>query len=199
MRILTERSQSGAARLGAKEYALKTSRLEDEGRVSFWPNFCEDKVIAIGWERIWEDCGLDPGKATPAEISAALVHLWPHPDENPDKRDTWPGRIAMKIKSFADLSAGYLVLICNGYPANAKAPVKIYGYARVNGPIQIIRAGTWPWLFKHPAAIQRVERDVSKQVVVEALRKRSLLETIHKLEQGAISRLAKAIGVPIQV
>jgi hypothetical protein len=143
--------------------------------------------------------GVDPWAATHEQIRAAISQVYPLPHLKPGEPDRDADRSATKIKRFVEVATDDLVLICKGYPANANAPVHIYGYARVNGPFRIKRSGEWPWLFKHKATLQRVELDVPKQVVVGALHKLSLLETIHKLELGTISSLAKAIGVLVQV
>jgi hypothetical protein len=193
----------------AQEWALKTTTSfagpDPPWAVgpSFWDYFHRDGVIAVGWEAI----DVNPSRASLNELRQVIERTYPHDAAEPEMRETKPAKAARSIKYFVDLRErdresgreGDLILICRGYPGNSGQPVHVYGFARVTGPFQSQLSAGWPWRFKHMANIQRVEKALSKADMVAALRKGSLIGTIHKLESGSITEVARRLGVQVEV
>ena len=165
-------------------WALKTKSGSDGEE--HWENFKTDSVIAIGWEGI----KVDPSKVSKSQLRAAIAEA--HGGDEPN-------RAAMKIQKFIELNDGDIVLICKGYTSNQQKPVHIYGFARVTGPFFDDRFSGWKWRFKHKAVIQYVEKELPRDVVAKSLKKDSLRETIHEIDQSGLESLAEQLGILIKV
>lgn len=154
-----------------------------------WMDFLAEDVIAIGWS----DIDVDPSIVTDDELRNTVRRIYSKRDAN---------RVVKQIRRFVDLSIGDLVLVCRGYPPNSTADVHIYGIARVTGEFIADTKSSW-WKFKHKAVIQVIDQNMPQRVVARALKKDSLMETIHELSpeqfEGFAKELRNYLGVTVNV
>jgi hypothetical protein len=158
-------------------WALKTT--EGGSGPSHWQDFLAEDVIAIGWP----DIRLDPSAVSRSALEAALDRAYPQEDAV---------RAAKKILWFVDMDIRDLVLVCRGYAPRQTTDVHIHGVARVEGPFRYEAESPW-WLFKRKASIQVIDQRLPLEVIVRALEKGSLMETIHKLKPEEFGAFAEVI------
>jgi DNA-binding transcriptional regulator YiaG len=196
MTTMTEGKQRSAAESpgATREWALKTCPGNDL-ECSYWPEFVNEGVISVGWQ----DIDVDPSRVSRQELRQAIERVYPKNATDPAWRENDPAGATRKIATFVNVQGGDLVLICRGYPAKSKKPVRIYGFARVTGPFEDYPSAGWPWRFKHKANIQRVDRNLPRDQVAQALRREALIGTIHELDQGSIERVAELLGIEVEV
>lgn len=164
-------------------WVLKTT--EGSHGISHWQNFQAEDVVAIGWP----DLDVNPSAVSSDELRKALRRRYRRYRNKP----RGASRAAGKIRTFVDMRKDDLVLICRGYPANSHVPVHIYGVARIAGPFLDDADSSW-WRFKRPAAIQVIDQKVPRSVIVAALKKDSLRETIHELDARQFDRALKVLA-----
>lgn len=170
-------------------WVLKTT--EGPSGESHWPMFLEENAIAIGWKEL----PVDPSKVSDPQLLAALKNEFGGPDRSTKAA-------ASQIRRFISLKEDDIVLICRGYAPNQRKDVHIHGIARVTAPFRDKARKRGDWRFKHDAVIQEIDLDLPKDIVASALRKDSLMQTIHDLDKVDFDRLAsklKEFGAHIEV
>lgn len=170
-------------------WALKTTA--GSYGTSYWNNFVEEGVIAMGWQ----DIEVNPVNATKEEIAKAV--------ENVEHYNNNGSRTADKIKKFTDqISKEDKVLICRGYPSNSNVDVHIYGIARVIGDFEDDRDTSW-WRFKRKAVIQVIDKYIPKELVSKSLKMGSMMEVIHNIDSKSFNKFSDMLhnefGITIQV
>ena len=168
-------------------WALKTT--EGGFGPSHWGDFLAEDVIAVGWT----DIRLDPSAVSRRALETALDRAYPKEDA---------ASAAKKILWFVDMNIRDLVIVCRGYAPRQTTDVHIHGVARVEGPFRYEVQSSW-WLFKRKASIQVIDQRLPLEAMVRALRKGSLMETIHKLEAEEFEAFAGIVrdnfGITINI
>jgi len=162
-------------RLEATDYwILKTT--EGSTGPSYWYQFVEERVIAIGWKEL----SIDPSCVINKELKEILIRTYNY--------TPWQSSIAANtIENFVNgMQIGDIVIICRGYPANADMDVFLYGIARITGNFEV--RPSLDWKFIRDAEIQVVEEYLPKSFFTNTLRKNSLLKTIHHIEPEDFDR-----------
>ena len=85
------------------------------------------------------------------------------------------------IKKFKEIAVGDQVLICKGYPQNKLKDVYIYGFAKVTGTFYDAKTPNG-WGYRYPVKICRVERYVPVNLLRTTLNKKSMWQTLHKID-----------------
>ncbi len=180
------RRPAGAATSAPGYWALKAT--EGSDGVSHWLDFQADRVVAIGWS----GCPGDPSQMSDAQLRAALA--------------TGIGLVGGEItaglnsiRAFQRMPDNSLLLLCRGYNSTQHSDVHVYGVARVTGPFYEDSQPRWNWRFKRPAVLQPINQNVPRATIAGALGPRSLLRTIHHLDQQGFNRLMQVLGVQVQV
>lgn len=171
-------------------WALKTRDLTEPQRpCDYWNRFLSEDVIAIGWPAI----DVRPDEVSPKELANNIINT--HRNEHGESAYSrqLAKRIAYKIQSFAYISIGDKILICQGYAPNQKpeTQVRLYGVARVDHPFYVDQNSNW-WKFKHKATILSFGEDglnVEKGLLVRTLGKGSLMEALHQIDCEKFERL----------
>ena len=160
-------------------WVLKTR--EGRGGHDYWDRFCDESVIAIGWN----DISVRPHVVSEEDLESSLREKYPLDDEKHGART---------IKKFMDIGDGDKVLLCQGYSPNQSKNVYIYGVARVTGTFYDDGASDW-WGFKHKAVIQPVKQHVPKSLLVRTLNKSSMLQTLHEVDREGFERLLSELQI----
>lgn len=169
-----------------KYWALKTREDIDPEHGDYhpcWENFKSEGVIAIGWKlspefhksrSILEDVAFDD---LVKDLKSTSYH------ERTPRADRQAKIAANTILKFTnEVSVGDRVLLCQGYAANQRKDVYIYGFAQVDGPTKYDEDSDW-WSFKRKAKIGFIiEAEVTKGFLAEILKKGSLRQTLHKID-----------------
>lgn len=156
-------------------WVLKTT--EGAGGKSYWHQFLEEDVIAIGWKEL----SIDPAEVSHQELISALKSVW-------DYTARQCSIAANTIREFThDVRPGDMVVISGGYPPNSEKDVYIYGVARVTGEFRETKGPGWRYI--HDANIQIIERYFPKSLLVSCLHRQSLLKTIHRIDQAGFETL----------
>jgi hypothetical protein len=156
-----------------------------------WPMFLAESVIAVGWTELPSD----PSKVSDVKLRAEIK-------DTLDYSDSEANIAAIQIKKFVRLKVGAIVLLCRGYTSTQEKDVHIHGVARVTGSFRAEARKRGDWRFKHDAVIQEIDMDLPRDAVAHALRKQSLLQTIHALKKADFDRLVKKLkefGAHIEV
>jgi HKD family nuclease len=165
-------------------WALKTT--SDAGRKDHWDMFWRERVIAIGWESL----PVNPSSVSRERLRTSIKDTYHRPKRSWEKA-------AVSIEKFKDgMKLGDIVLLCRGYTSAQRKPVHIYAIATVDGPFRAYPKRQAEWRFKRNAVIQPVDKCLPRDVVAEALGKKTLLETIHELDKDGFDRIANELKVP---
>lgn len=149
----------------------------DDGRKrSFWPEFVDEQVIAIGWS----DLDVDPWEAGEAALRASVARAYGQGSMG-----------ASRLLQFRKVQPGDLVLVCEGYSANDTGPLRIQGFARAGSVTFTDRASKW-WRMKRKAVLQAVDADVPRSILQEV--KGSLQHAIHRLAPGEAGRVLRRLS-----
>lgn len=159
-------------------WALKST--EGPQGTDHWEEFYVDQVVAIGWGSV--NLNLSDG-ATAWDIRRAVDATFPN------ESSTKVAKVANKIYKFVHLSDGDVLVICGGYNAKQKTVV-VKGLARVDGPFQKKNQTAGKWRFRHKAIVRRVDLEIPRDAIVEAIGKKTLLETIHELSPKQFEKLS---------
>ena len=171
-------------------WILKTRSGSD--MMEHWDEFLAENVLAIGWE----DIKVDPSNVSDDELRKSLFATYE--DYAPRQADA----AVANIRAFVSLKENDIVIVCRGYPSNQQRPVHVYALARVTGPFRADPYNGRKWRFKHKAAIQPVGIDLPKEEVASALKKDSLMQTIHESDRESFERFAKLLqreGVQVNI
>lgn len=159
----------------------------------YWQKFKSEEIVAIGWEELT----LNPAQSTKNEIRQQLDNVYS------DDEVGRPARAAGLICRFVDQwEEGDLALLCRGFPGNHSGDVFFYGYARIEGDFFVDETDQQR-KFKRPAAIQKVEIDLPKELYVQALDRGSMMETMHDLTEEQFydfsNRVEKRYGISLRI
>lgn len=170
-----------------KYWALKTREDKDPERgiyVEHWPEFKRKRLVAIGWE-----LSPDLRKSKPNLESITCDDLvedlkGTSYQEGTPRADRQAKIAANTIWKFInEVSIGDKVLLCQGYAANQKKDVYVYGFAQVEA-LANYDENPHCWNLKREAKIEEpfIETEVPKQLLVELLKKGSLLKTLQEIK-----------------
>jgi len=170
-----------------KYWALKTRRSQDDRRDMSddkWKKFIDERVIAIGWEKI----GVSPNKVNDAELKSAIRRAY----HCSDRVATISART---IKKFVELNENDKILICQGFTSNEddNKKVHLYGTAEKIGPFYDDSKYDW-WRFKHKAKINKfgqTGKNIPKKLLANKLRKGSLLLTIQQITKEGYANIVE--------
>ncbi|MDX6577838.1 MAG: 5-methylcytosine-specific restriction enzyme [Blastocatellia bacterium] len=157
-------------------WALKTT--EGATGQSHWQDFLAENVIAIGWPL----ARVNPAVVKREVLEEAIKEAYPGEDYN---------RAATKILWFVRLLSRDVVLICRGYNSQQTGDVHIYGIARITGSYRY-EPNSW-WIHKHKAILQIIDERLPVQLVRDALRKKSLMQTLHLLLPEEFEGFARVV------
>ena len=171
-------------------WVLKTTE-GSKGR-SRWPEFVREQVVSIGWNDIVEfmadEYSTEPNEYA-IEVLNAAAGAWAEDLEDPGD----PAHAARMLHCFArEFSKGDRIILCRGYGPNQRADICLYGLAVVDGEVFDDRSRDWWWL-KRRAVFRREDREIPKDVFVDALGKGSLLKTIHRISEDAYEEFCRQI------
>jgi hypothetical protein len=169
-------------------WALKTTS-GGAGAEEHWPQFLSEGMVAIGWEEL----DVDPSKVDELELRAALKKIL-----DPVK----PGSVdfgVRTIRDFMHLPNGSIIVVCRGLVPIQVKPVHIYAFARVTGPFRAAAMNGTKWRFKRNAVIQTIGTSLPAATFAEAVQKKSFRQTMHRISDDTVQRLADALGVPVEV
>lgn len=175
---------------GENHWVLKTTDGSDGD--TYWEEFVREGVISIGWNDIVDimahEFGMEPDEYDLETLNTA-AGAWA--DDQPYRVSS---RHAAKMLYWfsREFSVGDRIILCRGYGARQTADVYLYGLAVVDGDVVDDRRRDWWWL-KRRALLRREDRQVPKDVFVEALGKGSLLHTIHKVSEGGYEEFCRRI------
>ena len=100
---------------------------------------------------------------------------------------------AMMLHWFSrKFSIGDRIILCRGYAGSQSVDVRLYGLAVVDGEVVDDRTRDW-WRLKRRAVLRREDRNIPKDVFVNALGKRSLLKTIHRISEDQYEEFCRRI------
>ena len=154
-------------------------------KVNYWTTFVAESVIAIGWNQLQ----IDPSSVSKDRL---LVEL----------QKTFSGKgnkaAADTIMTFIGLNARDLVLVTEGYTANKKRDVHIYGVARVKGRF-FCDARSQGWRFKHEADVQVIGKCAPVELLLELLEPQTMRRAIHRLDGQGVNGLLRELGVQLAV
>ena len=167
-------------------WVLKTTKGSDGD--SLWPEFVRERVVSIGWEDIVgivsDEEGIQPSEYTLETLSAAAEGLlYRRSSRHAAKMLYWFSR---------KFSIGDRIILCRGYGARQTADVHLYGLAVVDGDVVDDRRSDW-WRLKRRAVFRREDKQIPKDVFVEALGKGSLLHTIHWISEDKYEEFCRRI------
>jgi hypothetical protein len=168
-------------------WALKTTA-GGPSHEDHWQKMLAEGIIAIGWEEL----SINPSQVSDAQLRTALRAGYAYSSRQAHSA-------ASTIRDFVGLKEGTILVLCQGYAPNQDKPVHIYGFARVTGPFRASRRKGTEWRFTHTAIIQEVNAQLPKKTIEATLKKGSLRQTLHGLTEASVTRLAKELGVPIEV
>jgi HKD family nuclease len=161
-------------------WILKTT--EGAGGSSYWHQFLEEGVIAIGWKEL----PINPAEVSHQQLISALESVYRNDTA------TQVSIAANTIRRFTyEVKSGDMVIISGGYPPKSNKDVYIYGIARVTGEFRERKGPGWRYV--HDADIQVIERYFPKSLLVNSLGKKSQLKTIHKTDQAKFEKLCDAL------
>ena len=169
-------------------WAIKTTS-GGAGAEEHWPRLLSEGVVAIGWEEL----EVDPSKVDEAQLRISLAKFL-----DPNK----PGSIdfgVRTIKNFMDMPVGSIIVVCRGLVPNQTKPVHIYAFARITGPFRADPLNGTQWRFKRDAVIQEIGAALPADTFSQAVQKESFRQTMHRVSEEVIERLADALGVPVEV
>jgi len=170
-----------------KYWALKTR--ESWNRQDFtdhWNDFKTESVIAIGWEK----ADVSPDKASLDEIATAIKKAYGGTDKAAITNAT-------TIQKFVNISPGDKILVCRGYAPNQHKEVLLYGIATVTGSFEDCTSQSWRWRFRHEAEIKPFGQNgkpVPKKFLVQRLRKKALLQTLHEITKEGFESVIEGIS-----
>lgn len=160
----------------------------------FWLNWLAESVVSIGWREVPDTSRMSRDDANSAYRTA-----------RPDDSDGQVNSNVPKILKFTqNMQTGQLVLICGRYDSvgTFDRDVYIYGVARtinVNGQCYYYDArSTWHRCKRH-AHIQRVEQSIPRSFIIQALRRRSCVPTIMRLDHQAFNALEQVLQTELGV
>ena len=171
-------------------WVLKTT--EGSHGISRWDEFVNERVISVGWNDIVEivrrEVGIQPREYLRETLTAA-AETWAA-----GEKDCGDPTHAAKILHWfcQEVSQGDRVIVCRGYAANREAAVRLYGLAIVDGDPFYDSDSNW-WRLKRSAVIRRIETDVDKDVFVNAIERKSLLQTMHWIDKSEYEEFSRRI------
>lgn len=161
-------------------WVLKTT--EGPGGSSYWHQFLEEDVIAIGWKEL----PINPAEVSHQELISTLKSVYR------DYTATKASIAASTIRRFiCEVNPSDVVIITGGYPYKSNKDVYIYGIARVTGEFRERNGSGWRYV--HDADIQVIERYFPKSLLVNSLGKKSQMKTIHKTDQAKFEKLCDTL------
>ena len=150
---------------------------------SYWPDFWDNKVVAVGWGWI----NVDPSKAhNKTELYKPITQQRPKLSTNEQE---YIARIVYKFTKV--WNSGDKAIICRGYTSTQAADVHLYGIATV-GKFLYRPESEW-WLFQREADIERIERDIPKHIFVDSLNLETSRLTIHQITEEGFKDFNKKI------
>ena len=171
-------------------WVLKTTR--GSRGPSHWEDFCREGVVSIGWEDVVEiatdEYGVQPNEYTLDTLNAA-ADQWA---EGLSYRVNTGNAARMLHKFTSEFSIGDRIILCRGYGDTQTVDVLLYGLAVVDGDAVYHAASKW-WKLKRRAVLQREEREIPKDVFVNALGKGSLRSTIHWISEDEYEEFRRRI------
>jgi len=169
-----------------KNWAIKARDGREKEALAYWDKFRAEGVIALGWGK---ELKIDPHQLTPDELRAAVQRKYGY---GPQKA----GRIAREIRQFAGLDDGMksndIVWVIGEFAGNQKRPVPIFGVARVAGEFEWDKGSRW-WVFKRPADITPIEREIDIAQARRCFDKDAMIETLYSVSSNSSEKLRKEL------
>ena len=152
----------------------------DNLQLSYWPDFCGEQVVAIGWEKIT----VNPTVTALANLKIDVAKSYPGSKQHIDY-------IASTIWGFArDWQEGDVAIICRGWAANQAKDVHLYGFAIVRGFFYDPKP-RWQWKFKRKARIRCIDADVPVSLFQNMLG--AARQTTHRIQPIRFQNFSNAI------
>lgn len=169
----------------SKYWALKTREDEDreKGRYTdYWDQFEDEQVVAIGWN-ISQQLRASYPSLRNILFDELVDELKRTTYQDPTPKADKQAKIAANtiLKFIDEVEIGDTILLCQGYTAQQRSDVLVYGFAQVKGPAGYNENLNWRWL-KREAEIESRLVKAPKDHLAQMLHKGSLLKTLHKLD-----------------
>lgn len=149
-----------------------------------WPDFLREGVIACGWDNL-----SDPSEFPNLDqYRKAMMHHLPNLGKSFN-------HATKTVHNFChSIQAGDAVVISRGYNTDSQS-IFLYG-TTIAGRFRFDASSAW-WKFKRHAAIERIEREISRLAFVAAFGVQTMMQTLHgPFPESAIQQVTQILHAP---